>query len=367
MKYDYLIVGAGLFGATFARHALDEGCSCLVIDKRNHIGGNCYTENREGIETHVYGPHIFHTSNEKVWQFVNRFTSFNNYIHCPKAINNGKLYSLPFSMNTFYELWGVTRPSEAMEIIEEQRWKGKVNNLEEQAMALVGHEIYNLLIKGYTEKQWGQSAINLPAFIIKRLPLRFTFNSNYFNDRYQGIPENGYSRMVNEMLKGADVRLGVDYFYSPSFWKEQAKTVVFTGKIDEWFNFCFGSLEYRTLDFMHKTHETTNYQGVAQLNFTGVDVPHTRTIEHRHFANCESKVTIITKETPREAKKEDIPYYPIETTKNKTTYQQYKVLADKESKVIFGGRLAEYKYMDMHVVIESAMNKWRSHKKQLLL
>ena len=367
MKYDYLIIGAGLFGSVFARHALDAGKTCLVIDKRKHVAGNCYTESHEGIEMHVYGPHIFHTNNAIVWDFVNRFTSFNNYIHCPKAINNGKIYSLPFSMNTFHELWGVTSPEGARKIIEGQRRTGKVNNLEEQALSLVGHEIYDLLIKGYTEKQWGESATNLPAFIIKRLPLRFTFDSNYFNDRYQGIPEQGYSLMIERMLDGANVRLDVDYFQHSSLWKEQANTIIFTGKIDEWFGFCFGALEYRTLDFTHATHDSTNYQGVSQLNFTNSAVPHTRSIEHRHFAACNSEVTIITKETPRRAEQGDIPYYPIETEHNLKLYQQYKELALCEQGVVFGGRLAEYKYMDMHVVIESAMNKWKNCQKQLLL
>lgn len=358
--FDFLIVGAGLFGATFARLATDAGYSCFVIDKRNHIGGNCYTEKIDGVEVHRYGPHIFHTSNEAVWKFVNRFGRFNNFINSPKAWRDGKLYSLPFSMNTFYELWGVTSPSEAKKIIESQKWNGAPSNLEEQALALVGSDIYNTLIKDYTEKQWGKKATDLPSFIIKRLPVRYTFDSNYFNDKYQGIPENGYTNLIWHMLEGIAVAPSSDYFEARDYWRAKASNIVFTGKIDEYFDYQFGRLEYRTLDFSHQTFDTNNYQGNAVINYSDHSVPFTRRIEHRHFANCNSDVTVVTEETPRQCEKNDIPYYPINTEANTAMYQQYSRLAQNEQNVIFGGRLAEYKYMDMHVVIESAMNKWRS-------
>jgi len=360
LQYDFLIVGAGLFGSVFARQATDAGFKCLVIDRRDHFGGNCYTEQKEGIEVHTYGPHIFHTSNETVWQYVNRFASFNSFINSPKAMQNGRLYSLPFSMNTFYELWGVVSPDQAKRIIEKQRWKGKINNLEEQALAFVGEDIYRLLIKDYTEKQWGRKATELPSFIIKRLPLRFTFDSNYFKDKYQGIPKYGYSQMMAKMLDGIPLKLSVDFCQDKKYWQQQAANIVFTGKIDEYFNYQHGRLEYRTLDFSHSVLNTDNFQGNAVINFPSHSVPFTRRIEHRHFAECNSEVTIVTEETPRECTETDIPYYPINTNYNSRLYQQYKELAQQEQGVIFGGRLAEYKYMDMHVVIESALNRWRS-------
>lgn len=349
-----------MFGSVFARQATDAGFKCLIIDKRDHAAGNCYTEKREGIDVHMYGPHIFHTSNEVVWKYVNQFARFNNFINSPKAMRNGKLYSLPFSMNTFYELWGATSPEDAKRIIEEQRWKGKVTNLEEQALALVGEDIYKLLIKDYTEKQWGRSATDLPSFIIKRLPLRYTFDSNYFTDKYQGIPTEGYSEMIAAMVNGIELRLSCDYFDDPTFWREQAKTIVFTGKIDEFFEHRFGKLEYRTLDFSHRTLDTENFQGNAVINFPHSSVPFTRRIEHKHFSRCKSDVTVITEETPRESGDNDIPYYPINTENNSERYRRYAELAKNETGVVFGGRLAEYKYMDMHVVIDSALNKWQS-------
>lgn len=358
-QYDFLIVGAGLFGAVFARHAADQGFKCLVIDKRKHIGGNCYTENREGIDVHLYGPHIFHTNQENVWNFVNQFGSFNGFRNSPKAVRGDKLYSLPFSMNTFYELWGVTDPQHAKAIIEQQRWKGKVTNLEEQALALVGKDVYHTLIRDYTEKQWGKKATELPSFIIKRLPLRFTFDSNYFRDKYQGIPEKGYTQLISNMLDGVEILLGVDFFDNRHYWRQRAKCLVFSGKIDEYFGYCYGPLEYRTLDFSHSTLETENFQGNAVVNFTCHSVPFTRRIEHRHFADTNSPVTIVSEETPRQYEKGDIPYYPINTENNMAIYRQYAELAGHEKQTIFGGRLAEYKYMDMHVVIESAMNKWK--------
>ena len=361
-KYDFLIVGSGMFGAVFARLATDAGYRCLVIDKRKHIGGNCYTENREGIDVHLYGPHIFHTSNETVWQFVNTFASFNNFINSPKAFVSGSLYSLPFSMNTFHELWGpaVISPEDAMQMIEKERWKGVPTNLEEQALSMVGRTIYDKLIKGYTEKQWGRKATDLPPSIIKRLPLRFTFDSNYFNDKYQGIPTEGYTCMFERMLNGIETVLNTDFLAARSFWKDQANCVVYTGCIDEYFGCKFGRLDYRTLDFAHRTVDCENYQGNAVINFPSANVPFTRRIEHKHFNKTKSNVTIITKEVPRECEPGDIPYYPIATDDNLSVHRQYQDLAKEENGVIFGGRLAEYKYMDMHVVIESAMNKWRS-------
>ena len=362
---DFLIVGAGLFGATFARLATDAGYKCLVIDKRNHVGGNCFTEKREGIDVHMYGPHIFHTSNRHVWEFVNSFASFNNYIHSPKIISNGKLYSLPFSMNTFHELWGVASPEAAMQIIKAEQWNGSPINLEEQALSMVGPTIYNALIKGYTEKQWGRSATELPSSIIKRLPLRFTFDNNYFNDCYQGIPTQGYTAMFNSMLQGIETKLGVSF--SPSYpWQDQAKWMVYTGCIDEFFNFSLGRLEYRTLSFEHTVEPMENYQGLSQLNYADPTVPFSRTIEHKHFTGVQSEATVITKEVPSECRPNDTPYYPIGTARNLTMFEDYAKLS-KSRNIVFGGRLAEYKYMDMHVVIESAMNKWRSWQRQWLL
>lgn len=362
--YDFLVVGAGLFGSTFARLATDAGYKCLVIDKRDHIGGNCFTRKDGPIDVHEYGPHIFHTSNDKVWQFVNRFSSFNNFIHSPKAISDGKLYSLPFSMNTFHEMWGVVSPEEAKQKIEEQRWKGPVNNLEQQALALVGEDIYNTLIKGYTEKQWGERACDLPAFIIKRLPLRFTFDSNYFNDKYQGIPTDGYTAMIQAMLDGVSVMLPVDFLQHKSFWQQQARFVVYTGCIDEYFSHQFGRLEYRSLRFEHRSLPIGNYQGVAQINYTDDSVAYSRSVEHKHFNNVQCDHTIVTKEFPCSFSEGKIPYYPVNTIRNQAMFKNYQEKALVEPRTIFGGRLAEYKYMDMHVVIENAMNKWQGWLKK---
>lgn len=360
---DFLVVGSGLFGAVFARLATDAGYKCLVIDKRNHAGGNCFTRKSGAIDIHEYGPHIFHTSNETVWGFVNRFASFNNFILTPKSMSAGKLYSLPFSMNTFHEMWGVVSPEEAKCKIEEQRWRGPVENLEQQALALVGEDIYYKLIKGYTEKQWGKKARDLPAFIVKRLPLRFTFDSNYFNDKYQGIPENGYTEMIASMLKGVPVKLGVDFLEDRNFWKEQARTVVYTGCIDEYFDYCFGTLEYRSLRFEHRSLAIENYQGNAMINYADSDVQYTRVIEHKHFTKAQCDHTVITREFPCAHEKGKIPYYPVNTIANQQMFNKYRERSMAEEGVLFGGRLAEYKYMDMHVVIESAMNKWRSWQK----
>ena len=361
-QYDYLIIGCGLFGATFARLATDNGNSCLIIDKRNHIGGNCYTENIEGINVHSYGAHIFHTSNNIVWEFVNKFSKFNNYINSPKAIsNNGKLYSLPFNMNTFYELWGTRVPDHAKMIIESQKFKGTPTNLEEQALSLVGTDVYETLIKDYTEKQWGRSAIELPTFIIKRLPLRFTFDNNYFNDTYQGIPIGGYTKMFEKMLNNIEVRLETDYFSNRNYFNSLANTVVYTGCIDEFFNYEYGQLEYRSLRFDHRSMNMENYQGNAVINYCQKYPKHTRTIEHKHFEKLKTNKTVVTFEYPETYSKGMIPYYPINDELNQRVYKKYQEKSKMLTNFIFGGRLTEYKYMDMHVVIESAMNKFKTH------
>lgn len=359
MKYDYLIVGCGLYGITFARLATDAGKSCLVIDKRNHIGGNCYTENIEGINIHKYGAHIFHTSNSYVWDFVNKYAEFNNYINSPKAFSKGKLYSLPFNMNTFYEIWGTTSPKNAKSIIEMQSFKGTPKNLEEQALSLVGEDIYRLLIKEYTEKQWGKRATELPPFIIKRLPLRFTFDNNYFNDRYQGIPIGGYTKLFQNMLEGIEVKLDTDYFDNKEYFNTLANKIVYTGCIDEFFDYEFGKLEYRSLRFDHQTLDMENYQGNAVINYCDFNVPYTRILEHKHFEKVNTEKTVITFEYPENYTENTIPYYPVNSDNNQQTYKKYKEKSKSLTNFIFGGRLSEYKYMDMHVVIESAMNTFR--------
>ena len=359
-QYDYLIIGCGLFGATFARLATDAGKSCLIIDKRSHIAGNCYTEEVEGINVHKYGAHIFHTSNKFVWEFVNRFVEFNNYINSPKAYSNGKLYSLPFNMNTFYELWGTVSPENAKLIIESQKFQGTPTNLEEQALSLVGRDIYETLIKDYTEKQWGRSATQLPTFIIKRLPLRFTFDNNYFNDKYQGIPIGGYTKMFEKILDGIRVKLETDYFSNREYFDSLAKTVVYSGCIDEFFNYEYGELEYRSLKFDHKIINIENYQGNAVINYCQKYPKQTRTIEHKHFEKVNSEKTVVTYEYSEDYIKGLIPYYPINDSTNQSKYLNYMEKSKTLTNFIFGGRLSEYKYMDMHVVIESAMNKFKS-------
>lgn len=324
------------------------------------MGGNCYTESVEGINVHKYGPHIFHTSNEAVWDFVNRYASFNNFILSPKAAYKGKLYSLPFNMNTFYEMWGWSSPSIVKEIIESQKFIGNPKNLEEQALALVGKDIYEILIKGYTEKQWGKLATELPSFIIKRLPLRFTFDNNYFNDKYQGIPIGGYTQMFQRMLQNIEIQLNTDYFSDRDYFNSLADKIVYTGCIDEFFDYEYGSLEYRSLDFKEEILEIDNYQGVSQINYTDRDVPFTRIIEHKHFESAKSDLTVITKEYPKHCSKEDVPYYPVNTLNNQEIYRKYKEKSSHLTNFLFGGRLAEYKYLDMHVVIESALNKFNS-------
>ena len=365
-SYDYLIVGCGLFGSTFARLATDAGKSCLVIDKRDHIAGNCYTKNIEGINVHRYGAHIFHTSNRVVWEFVNRFAEFNNFVNSPKAISRGSMYSLPFNMNTFYEIWGTQSPENVQLIIDSQKFKGTPTNLEEQAKSLVGNDIYYKLIKEYTEKQWGKKATELPPFIIKRLPLRFTFDNNYFNDKYQGIPIGGYTKMFENILDGIEVRLCTNYFDNREYFNSVAKKVVYTGCIDEFFDYEYGRLEYRSLRFEDEIMNTSNYQGNAVINYCDARIPYTRIIEHKHFEKVNTNKTIITYEYPQEYVKNETPYYPINNDNNQETYKKYSSKIKNLNNFVFGGRLAEYKYMDMHVVVESAMNKFNSSLKTTL-
>ena len=360
-RYDYLVVGAGFFGATWARLAQDQGLSCLVIDSRPHVAGNAYTRRVDDIDVHVYGPHIFHTDNEHIWQFVNRFARFNNYINSPKAQVGQKLYSLPFNMNTFNQLWGVVTPDQARACIEQQRLKldRPAENLEEQALSLVGRDIYELLIRDYTQKQWQAHPRDLPAFIIKRLPLRFTYNDNYFNDRYQGIPEDGYTAMFDRMLDTIPVELNTDYLQDREHLDSLARKVVFTGRIDEFFNYEFGELAYRTLDFETEILPTDNYQGNAVINYPELTVPWTRVIEHRHFNHSRSSQSVITREIPAQWSRDRVPYYPINNDHNDKIYQQYQSRTQELQNFVFGGRLAEYRYYDMHQVIGSAMKKFR--------
>ena len=366
-KYDYLIVGSGLYGSTFARLATDSGKRCLVIDKRSHLGGNVYCERVEGINVHQYGPHIFHTSNKRVWEFVNRFVEFNRFTLMTVANCKGRLYNLPFNMNTFYQMWGVRTPDEAMAKIENQRKAvGQITNLEEQAISLVGRDIYEALIKGYTEKQWGRPCTELPSFIIRRLPVRYSFDNNYFNDTYQGVPIGGYNKLINGLLEGVDTQIGVDFFDGmDKAWHNVADKLVYTGKIDDFYHQRLGCLQYRSLRFETETLEVPNYQGVALMNYTDGDTPYTRIIEHKHFETFGDAVeqnpkTVITREYPAEYKSGMEAYYPINDEENTHLYQRYKALADAEKDVIFGGRLAEYKYYDMAPVIESAMEKWKN-------
>ena len=353
--YDYLIVGSGFFGSICARELTDSGKKVCVIENRNHIGGNCYTSNRDGINVHDYGPHIFHTSNERVWEWINQYVGFNDFTLRPVANYKGEIYSLPFNMWTFSKLWDITHPYEAKEIIEEQSsYIDEPQNLEEQAIKLVGRDVYEKLIKGYTEKQWRKEATELPKEIIKRLPVRFTYDNNYFNDKYQGIPIGGYTQIFDKLLDGIDVKLETDFFASEL---PNHKKVIYTGPIDRYFDYKFGELEYKTTKFEHKKIDTDNYQGVVMMNYTDKEIPFTRTIEHKHFENIESESTWVTWEFPTEyVANETEPYYPVNDKENTKIYKKYKKLADKEKNVIFGGRLAEYKYYDMHQVIESALD-----------
>ena len=355
---NYLVVGAGPFGATFAYEANKRGKKVLVIDKRDHVGGNMYCENIEGINVHKYGAHIFHTSNRKVWDYVNQFCTFNNYINSPIANYKGEIYNLPFNMNTFNKLWGVVTPSEAKAKIDEQIKESGITepkNLEEQAISLVGKDIYEKLIKGYTEKQWGRSTTELPAFIIKRLPVRYTYDNNYFNDKYQGIPEGGYNVIFDKLLEGIDVELNVDFFEKKEELSSKADKVVFTGMIDQYFDYKFGILEYRSLRFEHETLDEENHQGNAVVNYNEREVPYTRIIEHKHFEFGKQPKTVITREYPAEWKQGDEPYYPVNNEKNAEIFKKYQELAEKEKNVIFGGRLADYRYYDMHHVFERAL------------
>lgn len=358
--YDYLIVGSGLYGAVFAYEMKKRGKSCIVIDKRDHIGGNIYCENIEGINVHQYGAHIFHTSNKEVWTYINQFAEFNNYINSPVARYRDELYNLPFNMNTFSKMWNIVTPGEAQAIIKRQIQDLNITepqNLEEQALSLVGKDVYEKLIKGYTEKQWGRECKDLPAFIIKRLPLRFTFDNNYFNDRYQGIPIGGYTGIIEKMLEGTEVQLGVTYKEFTAKNGKVADKVLYTGMIDDYFDYRLGVLEYRSVRFEQEKLDMENYQGNAVVNYTEREVPYTRIIEHKHFEFGKQPVTIISKEYSSEWEKGDEPYYPINDEKNNQLYEKYRELAEAEENVIFGGRLGNYKYYDMDKVIEAALQK----------
>lgn len=369
MKYDYLVVGAGLFGAIFAYEANKAGRKVLVIDRRPHVGGNIFTEEVEGIQVHKYGAHIFHTSDKEVWNYIQQFAEFNRYTNCPVARYKDELYNLPFNMNTFSKMWGIKTPEEAKEIIDRQIKEAGIKepaNLEEQAISLVGRDIYEKLIKGYTEKQWGKRASELPSFIIRRLPVRYVYDNNYFNDQYQGIPIGGYTQIIEKMLEGVEVRLGVDFFEDREILESEADHIVFTGMIDAFYDYCYGELEYRSLRFETETLDMENYQGNAVVNYTEYEIPYTRIIEHKHFEyGCQGgygntgtpaiQKTVITREYPAAWEKGAQPYYPMNDEKNNALYERYRELAEKEEHVIFGGRLGMYRYYDMHQVIAEAL------------
>lgn len=374
-KYDYLIVGAGLFGATFAYMATRRGKRCLVIDKRNHTGGNIYCEKIAGINVHKYGAHIFHTSDKEVWDFVNSIVPFNRYTNCPMAqAPDGKLYNLPFNMNTFYQMWGLKTPAEVLAKLDDQRRVAdqkmkkdgisEPRNLEEQAITLIGKDIYEQLIKGYTEKQWGRKCTELPAFIIRRLPVRMTFDNNYFNDSYQGIPIGGYNRLIDGLLEGVEVMLNTDFFADRTHWESIAEKIVFTGKIDEYYDYRFGKLEYRTVRFETETLDEPNHQGNAVVNYTSAKVPYTRIIEHKHFETFGNEVydnpkTVVSREYSTEWHDGMEPFYPVNDSRNQDVFQKYRNLAENEQNIIFGGRLAEYKYYDMAPIIQKVMSIWK--------
>ena len=375
MHFDYLIVGSGLFGATFAHLAKKKGKRCLVIDKRAQLGGNVYCENVEGINVHKYGAHIFHTNSKRVWDFVNSIVEFNRYTNSPVANYKGQLYNLPFNMNTFYQMWGVTTPAEAQAKLDEQRAEAvakmkadgidEPRNLEEQALVLIGRDIYERLIKGYTEKQWGRKCTELPAFIIKRLPVRLVFDNNYFNNTYQGIPIGGYNKLIDGLLDGVETRVNTDFFDDRDKWKGVADKIVYTGKIDEYFDYALGKLEYRTVRFETEVLDTANHQGNAVMNYTEAEVPYTRIIEHKHFEMFGPDVdknpkTVISREYSTEWAPGMEPYYPVNDSRNSELYARYKALADKEENVIFGGRLAEYKYYDMAPIVEKVLRIYNS-------
>ena len=357
--YDYIIVGSGLYGAVFAHEAHKRGNKCLVLEKRNHAGGNIYCKKINGINVHKYGAHIFHTNDEKVWKYVNKFVEFNNYVNSPIAYYKGELYNLPFNMNTFNRLWGVISPEEALAKIDEQKSKYKFDNpanLEEQALCMVGEDIYFKLIKGYTEKQWGKNATELPAFIIRRIPLRFIYDNNYFNDRHQGIPIGGYNPLIDALLKGIEVRLDTDFLADKESYYSQAKKIIYTGEIDRYYDYCYGKLEYRSLKFDHQLLEgVKNYQGNAVVNYTDYEIPYTRILEHKHFEYGQQEDTVITKEYSADFKGNIDPYYPINNEKNNQLYHQYKERSAQDDKLHFGGRLGEYKYYNMDQVIASAL------------
>ena len=358
-KYDYILVGSGLYSGVFAWFAKQKGKKCLVLEKRDHIGGNVYCENTEGIHVHKYGAHIFHTSNKEVWQFVNSLAEFNRYTNSPVANYKGEMYNMPFNMNTFSKMWNISTPAEAKKIIEEQKKEitGEPKNLEEQAISLVGREIYEKLVKGYTEKQWGRDCTALPAFIIKRLPVRYTYDNNYFNDLYQGIPIGGYNVIIDRLFEGCDIETGVDYLEKKEYYDGLGEKIVYTGTIDAYYKYQFGKLEYRSLRFESEVLNEENHQGVAVVNYTDRETPYTRVIEHKHFEFGTQPKTVITREYPADWKEGMEAYYPVNDEKNQALYQQYAALAEKEEHVIFGGRLAEYKYYDMDKVIASALKR----------
>lgn len=364
MGYDYLIVGTGLFGSIFAYEANKRGKKCLVIDKRDHIGGNIYTKEVEGIQVHEYGAHIFHTSNEEVWEYIQQFAKFNRYTNSPIAKYKDEIYNMPFNMNTFNKMWGVITPEEAKAKIDEQIKEAGITepkNLEEQAISMVGKDIYEKLVKGYTGKQWGRPCDELPSFIIKRLPVRFTYDNNYFNDLYQGIPIGGYTQIIEKMLDGIEVKLNYDFFEHREELENIAEKIVFTGMIDQYYDYCYGELEYRSLRFETEVLDTSNYQGNAVVNYNEYEIPYTRIIEHKHFEYGTQEKTVITREYPSTWKKGDEPYYPMNDEKNNALYAKYKALATQEDKVIFGGRLGMYKYFDMHHVIDEALKCVKEH------
>ena len=363
MEYDYLVVGAGLFGSIFAHEMTKKGKKCLIIERRDHIGGNVYTELEENINIHKYGAHIFHTNNKEVWQYINQFADFNRYTNSPVANYKGELYNLPFNMNTFYQMWGVKTPEEAKAKIDEQKAESNVDvpkNLEEQAISLIGKDIYEKLVKGYTEKQWGRKCDELPSFIIKRLPVRYTFDNNYFNDLYQGIPIGGYTKIIEKMLEGIEVKLSTDFFDDKEKWLNIADKIIFTGMIDQYYDYCYGELEYRGLNFEFETLDMGNYQGNAVINYTDAETPFTRIIEHKHFEDSDSPKTIITREYPKTWTKGEEAYYPLNDEKNSELFKKYQELAKKEQNVIFGGRLGMYQYYDMWQVIDEALKLVKS-------
>lgn len=362
--YDYVLVGAGLFSGVIAYQAAQAGKTCLVLEKRDHIGGNIYCEDIEGIHVHKYGAHIFHTSNRRVWDFVNSLVEFNRYTNSPVANYKGEIYNMPFNMNTFSRMWGISTPAEAKAIIEQQKSeiKGEPQNLEEQAISLVGRDVYEKLVKGYTEKQWGRDCTELPAFIIKRLPVRFIYDNNYFNDLYQGIPIGGYNLLIDQLFEGAEIRTGVDFLADKETYMAMGKQVIYTGAIDAYYDYCFGKLEYRTVRFETEVLDTDNYQGVAVVNYTDRETPYTRVIEHKHFEFGNQEKTVISKEYSTNWQEGMEPYYPVNDEKNQALYLQYETKAKEEEQVSFGGRLGQYKYYDMDKVMEAAFEMWENLK-----